>query len=84
VNVEAQLRNQSSQLWSTRLMLEMRRNSEALTTGDFALIDSSNPPCSSTCAAPARTKRFAVFNFSRYPQATTVDWPSTPGTFRSR
>ena len=75
VNVEAQLRNPSSQLHWTRRMLEVRRQHAVLGTGSFEVVSAENPSVlayvrSSPAAAggPPADTVLCVCNLSRFAQ----------------
>ncbi len=75
VNVEAQLRNPSSQLHWTRRMLEVRRQHAVLGTGSFEVVSAENPSVlayvrsspAATGGSPADTV-LCVCNLSRFAQ----------------
>jgi maltose alpha-D-glucosyltransferase/alpha-amylase len=72
-NVEAQLRNSTSLLRTTKRLIEIRRHSAALTEGSFAEIRSTNVAVWGYVRSADGEQILCVVNFSNYPQAAELD-----------
>jgi trehalose synthase len=73
VNVESQIRTSDSLLQENRRLIEIRRNSAALTSGTFEPVDSANPAVMAYMRAARNDRMLCIVNFSRYPQATALN-----------
>jgi maltose alpha-D-glucosyltransferase/alpha-amylase len=78
-NVAAQLRNPTSLLQRTRRLIEIRRHSNALSSGSYAPIASSSPAILAYLRSEGADQVLCVANFSRFPDSTELDLSAYAG-----
>jgi maltose alpha-D-glucosyltransferase/alpha-amylase len=79
INVESQLKNVDSLLWWTRHVLGVRRNSDALTTGDIEVLSHGNRHVLAFLRKSPHEEMLVVANLSRYAQPLQLPLGSHAG-----